>query len=93
MLQAYIICCRGLNKYGDLIMKKFIAVLLSVVVLASMLCVYSGAFEIERPEVEFDNPSVKYAPGDVNGDGKVNSDDLTKHARYVGGIITDWDQD
>ena len=31
--------------------------------------------------------------GDLDLDGDVDAYDLTKHARYVGGIITDWEQD
>ena len=37
--------------------------------------------------------SNKVEVADVNGDDEVDSDDLTKHARYVGGIITDWSQE
>lgn len=67
-------------------MKKLIAAFLAVVVLVSTLCVISNAFEIILPDDTFEKEEVvTCAPGDVNGDGKLDSSDLSTLVRVLGG--------
>ncbi len=66
-------------------MKRLFVAFLTVFVLVSTLCASALAFEIVLPDDDFGDEEVTYAAGDVNGDGKIDSTDLSVLIRAMSG--------